>query len=529
MYRRDISFTLRLLGLVFLVLVVYQVWVKPSTHSPISPAEPTSPVDHPSDMAALGQQPHVVAQDVPPTRLIELEEAAPFREADLIRDDLERGNYKVVESALSKLPPNRVVNERAKRFAAGLWNNLGVQQEKYGGIEVSVKAFKKAVALDPKNPTILLNLTQAYWGLRDQGLTQEFLQTVIRVAPQDPFPHLALADLLLDQGNPTEAAQHLQDAEPSSQADSSLRPYAALLTAKLSRHSSPVAPTAPPPTHAPAQEPLPIVAATKEVPINSRPDPTFTSHKEVGGAHLRKARATEPMRALTPTSHEHFMIEFDGEGDAEQSAQIRSILEYGYQDMSQKFGHVPLTPIKVVLHSKGPFAGHTGHPAWADTLYQERSATIHIPMDGALEDLALLSRVIRHQLAHALLDTKDGQDAPIPAWLVEGVAIQLAEDPWPDLEDEKQHSRAIIPLSRLQDTWSQLPKDAWAAAYLESWVAVQTLVDQYNVYGIRQVLNAIRMGQPLDGAMRQKLSISYEQFLHTWETHYKATAHVGQS
>ena len=41
---------------------------------------------------------------------------------------------------------------------------------------MSVKAFKKAVALDPQNPVAHLNLAHAYWGLRDPALTEEFLQ-----------------------------------------------------------------------------------------------------------------------------------------------------------------------------------------------------------------------------------------------------------------------------------------------------------------------------------------------------------------
>src|SRR4030066_1212879 len=119
----------------------------------------------------------------------------------------------------------------AKRYGAALWNNLGVQQEKFDGTALSVKAFKKAVALDSANPLVHLNLTQAYWELRDPGMSPRFLERVIRVAPDDPFPRLALAELLLEKGNAA-AATPLKLARPRAQNDPNLRPYFQKLLAK---------------------------------------------------------------------------------------------------------------------------------------------------------------------------------------------------------------------------------------------------------------------------------------------------------
>ena len=531
MYRRNISHILRLLGLLLFGLVLYQLWIKPSYLIQTPPHSAAPSAAQPAPNTSLGIPEPVAPPDVPQTRLIDPGEA-PSHELSLIYDDLERGNYTAVESGLQQYPAKKLATERANRYVAALWNNLGIQQEKYGGIDVSVRAFKKAVALDPQNPTALLNLTQAYWGLRDNALTPEFLQTVIRSAPKDPFPHLALADILIDRGNTTEAAQHLSMAEDSAKTDSNLHTYFHQLTAKLDRptpsYSLPTNVIEARPSKAPQE---PVAAAIQESPTTTPSQVVqASSQKAALPKPSSELETATPARAFKPRSQEHFTIQFDGKESPDQSTQIRTILEYAYQEMSQMFGHVPDSSIHVVLHTAQKFARQAGSPAWADSLYEAASATIHIPMEGALDDLALLSRVVRHEFAHALLQEKVGMRGPhLPIWLVEGLAIYLAEDPWPDLEDSKQKTLSVIPLSTLQQSWVQLPKESWTTAYIESLVATQTLIDQYSMFGVRRVINAIRMGQSLDGAMQLKLAVSYGQFQQTWEKHYKSLMHAGHS
>lgn len=525
MYRRDISHVLRLLGLLLLALVLYQLWIKPTYFEQIPAPSSIAPAAEPSPSSTSRTEP-VAIPDVPQTRLIDPGES-PLPELAQIHDDLERGNYKAVESALQRFSGKELLTKQARQYAAALWNNLGAQQEKYGGIDVSVKAFERAVALDPGNPTALLNLTQAYWGLRDPALTPEFLQTVIRSAPKDPFPHLALADILIEKGLTTEALQHLSLSEASASTDSNLQVYFRQLTTKLDRRG-PDSPRGADLAAGFARTPLEPVAATRQEPVI----PIIPSElPKVASGKPSPDRATDTaVRQFKPRSGEHFTIRFDGQENPDNATQIRSILEYAHEEMSQKFGHVPAHPIPVVLHTGQKFSGHAGNPSWADTLYDSMSGTIHVPLEGALDDLALLSRVVRHEFAHALLHEKVGTHTNhLPAWLAEGLAIQLAEDPWPDLDDAKQQTRLLLPLSTLQPSWTQLPRDSWILAYHESLAATQSLIDQYSMYGVRQVLNAIQMGQSLDGAMQQKLAVSYAQFHKAWEKQYTARVPAGNS
>ena len=179
-YHRDISHILRLLVIGLGGFVLFQVWLKPTYLAPSNPPPTTeTPAPPPPLSTSRPSQDNFTPSDVPQTRLID-PGVAPTEQLGLIRENLDRGNYKKGESSLRTLSPQTLKNDRMRQYAAAMWNNLGIQQEKFGGIGISVKAFKQAVKLNPTNTIALINLTQAYWGLRDPALTPEFLQTVIQ-------------------------------------------------------------------------------------------------------------------------------------------------------------------------------------------------------------------------------------------------------------------------------------------------------------------------------------------------------------
>lgn len=274
MYRRDISSTLRILAVLLGAFVFYHIWTQPPTTSVPTPASlPATNIDATPNFPPALVEP-APQLDIPRTRLIEFDEA-PSAAHQQIRDDLDRGEYKLAESALRTLSAKQHTAARDKAYMAALWNNLGVRQEKIGGIAVSVKAFKQAVALAPRNPTALLNLTQAYWGLRHRALTPQFLETVIQIAPDDPFPHLALAELLIDKGRKAEATPHLKRAKARIHRDPNLTALLEKLEAKTAQASQApqqakaVAPKAKPVKQAPSPEQSsPQAEAPRSTPID---------------------------------------------------------------------------------------------------------------------------------------------------------------------------------------------------------------------------------------------------------------------
>ncbi len=272
MYRRDISSTLRILAVLLGAFVFYRIWTQPPAMPVPTPASlPATNIDATPNFPPALVEP-TPPQDIPRNRLIEFGEA-PSPVHQKIKDTLDRTEYSETEAALRALGKTLIATPRNKAYVAALWNNLGVQQEKNGGIEVSVKDFKRAVALAPRNPTALLNLTQAYWGLRHPSLTLQFLEGVIQVVPDDPFPHLALAELLIDKGRHMDAVPHLKRARARIHRDSNLTALLEKLegaTAKVAlraQQTKALVPTTKPPKQAPAQE-LPPPPADTSTPAS---------------------------------------------------------------------------------------------------------------------------------------------------------------------------------------------------------------------------------------------------------------------
>jgi len=513
MYHWNLSSAIRFLGALVFLYVLFQALFEPTNIDP-NPEEPIespaleSPAPLPSISKPASPLEFDTSFDAIQARLINPGKP-PSAELERILDDFDREHYQDVEKHLRELRQEMLAGEGPRSFAAALWNNLGVRQEQSFGIEVSVNAFKKAVALAPQNPIALLNLTQAYWGLHDEALTPEFLESVLRVAPHDPFSHIALADLLLENGKMAEAGQHLKLAQAQALADPSLKAYFQQLTGKLGHQNAVSLGGSGVDSKQPAPTSLPSPVLTRaDTPPSSPTNGTAT------GSSIPRAR-------------ERFTITFDGESNPDMAMRIRSILEYASEDMSNKFGYTPADSIQVMLHTEQPFAIDAGNPGGADNLYDLGSATIHLPVGGAMEDLAVLSRVLRHEFAHAFLHDKMRTHMnQLPTWLVEGLAIQLAEDPWPALEELKQKPFSVISLSALEKQWDRSHKDKLSLAYLESAAAVQSLVDRHGMYGIRQVMNLMQAGQTFEGAMKQKWSVSYDQFQRDWEKTFASS--VGQ-
>jgi tetratricopeptide (TPR) repeat protein len=512
-YRRDISSTLKLLALGLILFLGYQVWLKPTYFTPVVPPlsaiEPTPP----SAPFVLHEFQEHHQWDVPPSRLGDLG-SPPNQALGAIREELDRGNYTEVERRLKQQSLQSVAHASSRHYIAGLWNNLGIQQEKFGGTSLSVKAFKQSVLWDSKNSVAHLNLTQAYWELRDPAMTPQFLETVIRLAPQDPFPHLALADLLIATGQAGPAAAHIDQARPRAERDPNHHSYLQRLTAKLEA-IEPVR-TA---MKEDARPPQPAAA-----PITPSPKPQTTEHPVPALEPTRQADTSKmaspqaPPPAPTQSDRAHFTVQFDGPPDQASWTRMRAILEYAHDELSQKLGRIPSKPIAVVLHTNHKFTGTAGSPLWADSLFDHTSGTIHLPTQGALEDLALFSRIARHECVHALLfEQAKGTPAKVPHWIVEGLALQLAEDPWPELEEAEHKASALIPLTSLQGDWKPLLANAMPKAYLEARSATQLLVDSYGLHGVQQLIQLLQAGHSLDAAMQQKLSVSYEQFRKQWE------------
>jgi hypothetical protein len=462
MYRRNIFHILYPIACLIGLFLVYQVWFKP-TYLPTPPSQPNAVAEHfpePQPKPTLD-----IPSEPKQTRLIDssvVPDTTHHKLLETIRDEIEKGNVKTAETKLADLPVSIATHHPTRSYVAILWNNLGIQQEKSAGTAVSIKAFKKAASLDATNPIVQLNLAHAYWELRDPAMTQEFLEKLVALAPNEPFPHLALAELFQEQDQLGEAARHLDQAAARSGKDAAVQSYLRTVTAKV-----------------------------------------------------RRTEKSE--ERLTSRDSAHFIVKFDGEADQATWVVVLEILEEAYREIGQTFGHFPSKTIVVVLHAKSTFQSETGSPMWADGLFDPVLGRIQIPMQDALADRAWLTRVLRHEFVHALLHDQFGPaGSAVPTWLNEGLAMELSGDRWSDPDQVMKQEFALIPLSTLEGAWGGLSSEAATIAYLEASSAVHYLINRFGMHRMQELLPHIKAKQALSAAMQSQLSLSYEQFQSRW-------------
>ena len=466
MYRRNIFHILYPVACLIGLFIVYQAWFKP-TYLPISPSDqPNTVIEDSQSEPPKPLHEGPLEPELKHARLIDpsvIPKTTHHELLETIRDEIEKGHIDTAETKLIDLPAVITRNDTTRPYISILWNNLGIQQEKHGGTAVSIKAFKKAASLDTKNPVVQLNLAHAYWELRDPAMTQDFLERLTVLAPDEAFPHLALADLFHERDQLGEAARHLDQAIARAGKDPAVQSYLQTVTAKV--------------------------------------------------------RGTEKSETrLTSRGSAHFTVKFDGDADQTTWVAVLEILDEAYREIGQKFGHFPSKTIVVVLHAKSLFQSATGSPVWADGLFDPVLGRIHVPAQDALADQAWLKRVLRHEFVHALLHDQLGSaGSAIPTWLNEGLAMELSGDRWSDLDQTMKQEFTLIPLPALEGDWGGLSSDAATVAYLEANSAVHYLIDRFGMSRVRELLSHLKARQALSTAMQSQLSESYEQFQSRWE------------
>jgi tetratricopeptide (TPR) repeat protein len=475
MYRRNITHILGPLALMLTLFISYHAWLKPHYFpDPPPPAAQIIPDEPASTSRSQGEETALIMSKRP--RTIDPMTVPVPRHIDLlatINEELEKGNAAPVEAKLADIPGSVLAEPSVRRHVAILWNNLGILQERAGGTEASLKAFKKAAALDPNNTIAMLNLAHAYWSLRDPNLTVEFLSKVAALAPEEAFPHLALADLLQEQDKLTEAGVHLREATARIRSDPALRSYLKIVTEKVQR--------------------------TEKVE-----------------------------EKLASRSSVHFIVKFDGNEDQATWTTVLDILEDAYRDIGQKFNYFPEKPITVTLLTKTGFQDSTDSPAWADGLFDPVLGRIQVPTQGALTDREWLTRVLRHEFVHALLHHQVGPNGgSIPTWLNEGLAMQLSGDSWQELDRALENDVQMVPLTALEGSWDQLSPHAAMVAYVEASSATHYLLDRFGMHKMHEVLGHLKARQTLGMAMQDKLLLSYDRFQQQWaETFHSRQQHT---
>jgi hypothetical protein len=298
---------------------------------------------------------------------------------------------------------------------------------------------------------------------------------LLALAPDEPFPHVALADLLQEKDHLTEAEKHLTQAKERIKKDPGLQSYLKAVTAKVKR-----------------------VEKVEE---------KFSTQSSV-----------------------HFRVKYDGNEDPTTWTAVLDILEEAYREIGQKFNFFPSRPIIVILQTKNQFLSNTGGPTWADGLFDPVLGRIQIPTQGAATDRAWLTRVLRHEFVHALLHEELGaMSEAMPTWLNEGLAMQLAGDSWQDVKIVALDGHHLLPLTVLEGSWESLSGEKATVAYTEASAATQYLIQRFGMHKVHELLLHLKARQTIAAAMQDRLLLSYDHFQRQWADSVGATSPPSKS
>ena len=166
-----------------------------------------------------------------------------------------------------------------------------------------------------------------------------------------------------------------------------------------------------------------------------------------------------------------FSVLFEGPEERNVAARVHRVLEAAYWRIGARLNTYPGETIPVILYTQQQFRDVTGSPTWAVGAYDGR---IRLAVRGGLQAPEALDRVVLHEFVHALIQ----RVAPrgVPAWLHEGLAVNLSEgEPrWADAI--LAASPRSIPLSVLERGFSDLDSAEAGLAYAESAVAAGVVI-----------------------------------------------------
>lgn len=203
----------------------------------------------------------------------------------------------------------------------------------------------------------------------------------------------------------------------------------------------------------------------------------------------------------------HFTVLFEGPAEAELAERAVAILEEAYVRIGTSLYTYPIDVITVVLYTREQFRDVTQSPDWAGGSFDGR---IRVPVMGALQNLREFERVLAHEFTHALV--RSVAPRGVPYWFNEGLAVNFEK---PDLSKEAAEvgaAAALLPLTRLEQSFAGLDGKQARLAYAQSAVTVQSLIERGGGSAIANILTDLGNNVPFAQAFERHFLMSYADF-----------------
>jgi hypothetical protein len=176
------------------------------------------------------------------------------------------------------------------------------------------------------------------------------------------------------------------------------------------------------------------------------------------------------------------------------------------------FGSIPTFAVTLRLMDEESFFLSTGAPRWTNALFYR--GQIIIPLSPTEEvDFENVARSVKHEYTHAVIHALTGGKAP--GWIDEGLA-QLAEGTEnaalrPALY-EYLRENPPVPFELMQGGFTRLETNMVAAAYAQSLIAAQALVETFGYERLALYFSTLRSGNDHESAFSRVFGIREANF-----------------
>jgi hypothetical protein len=242
---------------------------------------------------------------------------------------------------------------------------------------------------------------------------------------------------------------------------------------------------------------------------------------EVARALARAERDKAAESEAREAESSHFTLRYQGGATPGLAAEILSTLEEHFRSLASELHFTPPDPIGVVLYTQQSFRDTIDAPVWA---VAGNDGRIRVPVEGLASVSALLSRTLKHELAHSFVWQKTRGRCPV--WLDEGLAQ------WFEGRRSNADAAALaalydrgqyIPLQRLEGGWNTMSGDQARFAYAWSLAAVEYIVATGGTWGIDRLFDHFDQDSSFAAALRAALQTDYADLERQTATYLRET------
>lgn len=250
------------------------------------------------------------------------------------------------------------------------------------------------------------------------------------------------------------------------------------------------------------REELDRAVASFEKAISIKDDPRYRASLAAAVRDSRSASNYDRKRLS------HFIVSYEGETMEMTGRMVLDSLERSYASLVSQFGFEPPEPVVVLLYSRQDYA-QMGGPHWSAGYFDGK---IRVPVRGLTRVDPRLQATLHHELTHAFVHAEAGRQAP--RWLHEGVAQYL------DGTDSRRAGQFLAEALRGGGTLENCIRSAMCDVrvfYASASSAVEYIIQQRGMGGIKDLVRALGEGKDMDTAMRDVLGKDQSTFFRDWE------------